>query len=55
MVTIYRDTETGDYVSRGELVHQYHYDLTEEDRHGRSFEQWLNDCLDKNGFLEEVK
>ena len=55
MATIYRDTESGDYVSRGELVYQYHYQLTEEDRHGRTFEQWLKDCLSKNGFLEEVK
>ena len=55
MATIYRDTESGDYISRGELVYQYHYQLTEEDRHGRTFEEYLRDCLSKNGFLEEVK
>ena len=54
MVTIYRDTETNQYISKGELVYEYHHNLTEEDRHGRSFEEYLRDCLSKDGFLEEV-
>lgn len=55
MSKIYRDTERNEYVSKDELVFQFHSELTDEDRHGRTFAQYLQDCLSKNGFLEELK
>ena len=46
---LYRDTENGNILTFDELYNEYlSYNLDV------SFYQWILNCLDKNGFLEEI-
>lgn len=51
---MHRDTESGELVTLEQLQSEYDA-MPEEDKNGRTFGQWIADCLSKNGFLQEVK
>lgn len=51
----YIDTENGKVYSAFNLLYEFCFNLTDDDRNGRSFAEYLNDCTNGNGFLEEVK
>ena len=48
---MYRDTENGHIISETTLKNEFNQ-LPDEEKNGRSFEQYINDCTNKNGFLE---
>ena len=50
---LYRDTEDGRIINEMELFEQFQ-SMDEDNRNGRTFYQFILDCLSKNGFLEEV-
>ena len=50
---LYRDTEDGRIINEMELYEQFR-SMDEDNRDGRTFYQYILDCLSKNGFLEEV-
>lgn len=49
----YRDSESGQAVYEDTLREEYN-NLSVEEKAQRTFHQWLNDCLDEDGFLEET-
>ena len=50
---LYRDTEDGRVINELELFEQFQ-NMDEDSKDGRTFYQFILDCLSKNGFLEEV-
>jgi hypothetical protein len=50
----YRDTESGATYTESEIRMGF-YDLEWDIRAGRTFEQYVCDCTDKNGFLEAIE
>ncbi|MBQ5901267.1 MAG: hypothetical protein IIW86_05350 [Clostridia bacterium] len=51
--TLYRDTESGEILTAAQILKEWH-DMSEEEQNGRTFTQYLSDCLSKNGFLVEA-
>lgn len=51
----YRDTESGAYVSIGDLRDEFESARADdEETYDYSFGEFLNNCLSKNGFLDVV-
>ena len=51
---LYRDTETGEIIPVEQLRADYDALASEGMTDAQTFGQYLRNCLDKNGFLEEV-
>lgn len=49
----YIDTETGEIITREQLEYEWKL-LVYSAQDERTFLQYLNDCLDGNGFLEKI-
>ena len=50
----YRDTETGAIYTRQQLIAEYYALRDNGQTECENFHEYLRNCLDKNGFLEEV-
>lgn len=53
MSRIFYDYEANEIVHEEQLLIEF-CEMNEEERNGRSFEQYVNDCTDKNGTLVEL-
>lgn len=53
----YRDTESGEILTRDQLYAEYLENAAEieESSGARNFSEWLRNATSKNGFLEEVR
>ena len=50
----FRDTENGDILTLSELKAEYEELYANGETETETFRDYLNNCLDKNGFLEEI-
>lgn len=50
-IRVFIDTENGETITESALKTEF---LTEYPNDDRTFDEYLSDCLGKNGFLEEV-
>ena len=51
---LYFDTETEEYLTRDDLIAEYNRLYAEGNTEAVSFEEYLSNCLDKNGTLERL-
>lgn len=54
MYNWYYDFNDDRILSRNALRESYENDMTDEDRHGRTFEEVVRDCCDGNGTLSPI-
>lgn len=52
---MYLDTERGCYITEEQLRREFEHLKTTSGTDAKTFSQYLNNCLDKNGTLEVVK
>lgn len=52
---LYRDTENGTIISETDLYFSFCLLQAEHETDAKTFSEYLINCTDKNGFLEEVK
>ena len=50
---MYRDTENGDIITEAELRAEFNGDAERIEEYG-TFQAWLENCTNKNGFLEFI-
>ena len=51
----FRDTESGDIITLSQLKAEYEELKASGDTEAESFSDYLSNCLDQDGFLEEIK
>lgn len=51
----FRNTESGEIITLSELKESYEELYAEGETEAETFKDYLINCLDKNGFLEEIR
>lgn len=52
---MYYDIESGEYLTRADLQREFEFLKASEETEADSFEDYLKNCLSKNGTLEKVR